>query len=101
MIINMDARVWLPGERTGGSLDEVFQRVRDAVPSLAIECLEGPLGTDDERRFFLRVGGSLEAVEVESRPGGRPPFIISDEYQQLDAVDPVSASAAVLDFLKA
>ncbi|KQV19269.1 MULTISPECIES: hypothetical protein [unclassified Kitasatospora] len=94
----MDTRTWL-GD-TGGPVDDAFRLVREQVPGLVTERPDGIDGGDNSL-FFVRVEGSVEAVEVECWPGGRPPFTVSDEYSQLDAADPAAAAAAILEFLRA
>ncbi|MEU4094421.1 hypothetical protein [Streptomyces sp. NPDC026673] len=89
-----------PGSgETGWPLNDAFRLVRAEVPDLVVERAAG--GERDDADFLLRIAGSIEAVEVECRPGGQPVFIVSDEYSWIEAADPAAAAQAILDLLRA
>lgn len=55
-------RSWGPGDPTGGPVDEVFSRVRRAVPALLVERLEAAHPGDDDHVYGRPVGhGSCPA----------------------------------------
>ncbi|MER8186942.1 hypothetical protein [Kitasatospora sp. NPDC094015] len=92
----MSTSDWTADRTTGGPLDEVFRRLREQVPDLVIE-----VAAPDHDHFLLRIATSPEVVELECRPGGRPPFTVSDEYSQIPAADIATATRAVHELLSA
>ncbi|MFD8317202.1 hypothetical protein ACFVZ3_24235 [Kitasatospora purpeofusca] len=97
----MKTRVWATGQTTGGPLDEVFRLVRARVADVVIERKVKQDDADDDDLFFVRIVTNPEALELECQPGGRPPFIVSDEYSWIDASDAVAAAEAVHELLSA
>jgi hypothetical protein len=81
------ARMWGARDRTGGPIDEVFADLRGEFPDLVIERLVGTYPADDDNVFWLSIGPSLrfrgkESLQVDTYPGGRPPFLMEGERQR-------------------
>ncbi|MEU9128837.1 hypothetical protein AB0D08_12115 [Kitasatospora sp. NPDC048540] len=94
----MDTREWPADARTGTPVDEVLRCLRERLPALVVERGVDRAGADGDS-FFVRLASNPEAVEVECGPGGRPPFVVSDEYSWIDAPD--AAVAAVHQLIRA
>ncbi|MFJ9609077.1 hypothetical protein ACIRS1_22335 [Kitasatospora sp. NPDC101176] len=97
----MNTRVWTAGHTTGGPLDDVFRLVRARVADVVIERRVKQDEADDDDLFLIRMVTNPEPLELECRPGGRPPFIVSDEYSWIDARDSAEAAEAVYELLSA
>ncbi|MFI5533022.1 hypothetical protein ACIA8O_31240 [Kitasatospora sp. NPDC051853] len=96
----MNTREWTPEHTTGGPLDEAFRLVRARMADVVIERRVEQDGADDDL-FFIRIVTNPDMLELECRPGGRPPFVVSDEHSQIDALDSAAAAAAVHELLRA
>lgn len=83
------ARVWSADDCTGGPIDEVFAGLRREFPDLAIERLVGTHPADDDNVFWISVRLSprfrgWESVQVDTYPGGRPPFLLEGDRHLLE-----------------
>ena len=93
------ARVWSADDRTGGPIDEVFTDLRREFPDLVIERLVGTYLADDDNVFWLCIGPpqslrGKESVQVDTKPGGRPPFLLEGERHVGEHVEMRDASDA-------
>jgi len=91
-------RPWGPDDLTGGPADEVFARVRAAVPGVVVERLQVMHPGDDDNVYFLGDGHGLDRVQVDTCPGGRPPFLIEAEAR-FETSDVAGAAAVVASWL--
>ncbi|SEF55321.1 hypothetical protein SAMN05216223_101315 [Actinacidiphila yanglinensis] len=81
-------------------MDEVFARVRRAVPGVALARLAVPHAADDDNVYFLGDASAPDRVRLDTWPHGRPPFLIeADERRTTSDVD--EAVAVVLAWLGA
>ncbi|MFE1875657.1 hypothetical protein ACFW9N_33130 [Streptomyces sp. NPDC059496] len=88
-------RSWGQGDLTGGLVDQVFTQVRQAVPGLAIERLAVTRASDDDNVYFLGVGAVLDRVQVDTGPGGQPPFLVETGSCRVVTSEVAEAVAAV------
>jgi hypothetical protein len=86
-------RSWGPGDLTGGLVDQVFAQVRDAVPGLIIERLAVAHASDDDNVYYLGDGAILDRVQLDTGPGGQPPFLVEadDRVVTSDVAEAVAA----------
>ncbi|MFJ6780354.1 hypothetical protein [Streptomyces yangpuensis] len=89
-------RPWGQGDLTGGLIDQVFAQVRQSVPGLIIERLTVTRASDDDNVYFLGVGASPDRVQLDTGPGGQPPFLVEADHRVVtsevaEAVAAVSA----------
>lgn len=70
---------WGPDDRTGGPLDAVFDELRQRISGLVVERLVVHRDTDDDNVFFVGdETAGLDRIQVDTAPGGGPPFVIED-----------------------
>jgi hypothetical protein len=73
-------------------IDEVLAALAATLPGVVIERLQVTHPSDDDNLWYTRAGGSCE-VQIESHPGGEPPFLIEGDtdrhevHQASEAVD--------------
>ena len=91
-------RPWGPDDLTGGLLDEVFAQVRAVVPGLVVERLEVKYPVDDDNVYFLGNENGLDRVQIDTWPGGRPPFLVEADYR-FETSDVAAVAAAVASWL--
>ncbi|MFD5142425.1 hypothetical protein [Streptomyces sp. NPDC058401] len=91
-------RLWEQGDLTGGPADQLFAQVRQAVPGVVIERLAVTHPADDDNVYFLGVGAVLDRVQLDTGPGGRPPFLIEADCRVVtsDVTEAVAAVSAGL-----
>jgi hypothetical protein len=63
---------------TGGPVDQVFDQLRRLVPDLIVERLRVTHPGDDDNLWFIGDGQGRDRVQIETYPGGRPPFLIEN-----------------------
>ncbi|MFC9325527.1 hypothetical protein [Kitasatospora sp. NPDC057015] len=97
----MDTFTWTPAHATGGPLDDLLRLVRERVPNLVVERRAEEHRTDDDDWFLIRMVTNPEPITLECRPGGRPPFLVHDEYSSVEAPDAVTGATAVYELLSA
>jgi hypothetical protein len=95
---SMRGRPWGPDDLTGGPVDEVFARIRTVVPRLVVERLEVMHPSDDDNVYFLGDEHGLDRIQVDTHPGGRPPFLI-EATERFETSDAAEAAAAVTSWL--
>jgi hypothetical protein len=61
---------------TGGAVDQVFAQVRHAMPGVLIERLMVTHAGDDDNVYFLGDELTMDRVQVDTGPGGQPPFLV-------------------------
>jgi len=94
----MRGRPWGRDDLTGGPVDQVFALVRGVVPRLVVERLQVMHPGDDDDVYFLGDEQGLGLVQVDTCPGGRPPFLI-EAGERLETSDVAEAAAAVASWL--
>src|SRR5215475_15264954 len=74
-------RNWMPADRTGGLIDDVFDRLRRERPNLVVQRLVCVHPGDDDNVFWLSDGcsDSSDDVQIDTTDEGSPPFIIEDD----------------------
>jgi hypothetical protein len=82
--------LWGPDQRTGGSLDGVLDELRRRVPRLVVERLVVSHPADDDNVFFIGDQDGRARVQVDTWPGGQPPFLIEDT-ERAETGDPREA----------
>ena len=97
---SMRGRPWGPDDLTGGQADEVFAYVRVAVPGLIVERLQVKHPGDDGSVYFLGDEHGLDRVQLDTGPGGRPPFLVETEGgERFETSDAAEAARAVASWL--
>jgi hypothetical protein len=71
-------RPWTGADRTGGPVDEVFDRLRRHVPGLIVERLEVSHPGDDDNVYFIGDEHGLDRIQLDTAPGGQPLFCIEN-----------------------
>ena len=94
----MRGRPWGPDDLAGGPIDQAFAQVRAVVPRLVVERLQVMHPGDDDNVYFLGDEHGLDRVQVDTCPGGRPPFLI-EAGERLETSDVAQAAAAVTSWL--
>ncbi|BCB83154.1 hypothetical protein Psuf_004670 [Phytohabitans suffuscus] len=79
---------WKPTDRVDGPLDRVFDGLRATFPELWVERLRVTHAADDDNVWYLGRQGSDLEIQIDSAPGGAPPFILESETA-LETVDDV------------
>ncbi|MGN9914579.1 hypothetical protein ACTMTJ_44320 [Phytohabitans sp. LJ34] len=91
-------RPWAPTDRTGGPLDDVFDLVRQHVPSFTIERLTATHPADDDNVYYLGDHAGPDQVQVDSADHGQPPFHI-EANERLSTSDPTKAADTIRAWL--
>jgi len=86
---------WTTADRTGGPFDLVVAAVRRIAPSAVVEQLVGTHPADDDNVFWFGPTDNPGRVQVDTRPQGRPPFLIEAE-QRFVTDDPAEAASIIL-----
>src|SRR5258708_31631538 len=90
--------LWTAAQRTDGPLDDVLDEVRRRVPGLVVERLLVSHRADDDNVYFIGDQRGRGRVQVDTRPGGQPPFLIEDG-RRTETSDPVQAAEVILAWL--
>jgi len=72
--------LWTSDHRTGGPLDAVLDAVRAQLPGLIIHRLNVPHPVDDDSVYLLGDVEEYNRVQVDTRDGGQPPFLIEGTH---------------------
>ena len=74
-------RGWTRTDRTGGLIDDVFDRLRTERPNLVVQRLECTHPGDDDNVYWLWDGGSDNGddIQIDTNVDGRPPILIEDD----------------------
>jgi len=85
-------RPWTVSDRTGGPLDDVFDQLRQHVPTLIVERLQVTYPADDDNVYFVGDQHDLDRVQIDTYPGGQPPFLIENggRHQTADTAEAVA-----------
>jgi hypothetical protein len=95
-------RPWDSDDLTGGPFDEILAQVREVVPGLVVERLQGSYPADDDNVYFLGDERGLDRVQIDTCPGGRPPFLVEAEDrdgERFETSDVAEAAAAAVSWL--
>ena len=93
-------RPWQAADRTGGPLDGLLDALRRQHPDLVVERLGRTHPGDDDDVYFLGLGRRTTIVQLDTGPGGQPPFTVEAD-DRVDTSEPAEALAAIHDRLKA
>lgn len=91
-------RPWTAIDRTGGPLDQILDQLRAQIPDLAVERLQPPHPGDDDNVYFLGDSSDLDRVQLDTAPGGQPPFLIEAD-QRFQTTDPADAATTIHSWL--
>jgi len=91
-------RPWTATDRTSGPLDQILDQLREQIPDLIVERLQQPHPGDDDNIYFLGDTSGLDRVQIDTAPGGQPPFVIAAD-QQVETNDSAHATALVHSLL--
>ena len=89
---------WTAADRTGGPLDEVLDRLRAQIPDLIVERLQQLHPGDDDNVYFLGDRSGLDRVQIDTAPGGHPPFLIAAD-QTVETSDSARATDLIRSLL--
>jgi hypothetical protein len=87
-------RTWDHSHLAGGPVDGVFIAIIARFPSVRIERLAVTHPGDDDNVYWIRTD-SVE-VQVDTCPGGRPPYFVEDDYTPVVAVSDTAALYEIL-----
>lgn len=59
-------------------IDEVFDHLRRQIPDLIVERLQVTHAADDDNVYFLGDGYGRNRIQIDTWPGGHPPFVIEN-----------------------
>src|SRR5215472_1100931 len=92
-------RLWTAGDRTGGPVDQVFDKLRQKVPGLIVERLQVTHPADDDNVYFVGDEQGRDRIQIETAPDGQPPFLIENggRSQTSDTGEAVSLINRLLD----
>jgi hypothetical protein len=71
-------RRWSATDRTGGHVDQVLDQLRQLVPGVIVERLQVTHPADDDNVYFVGDEYGRDRIQIETAPGGQPPFVIED-----------------------
>jgi hypothetical protein len=74
-------RPWTANDRTGGPLDQILDQLRQQIPGLVVERPQQPHPGDDDNVYFIGDASRLDRVQIDTAPGGQPPFLIEADRQ--------------------
>jgi hypothetical protein len=99
MLKVMHGRPWANPDRTGGPIDDVFDQLREHLPGLIIERLEVTHPADDDNVYFIGNDNQFDRVQVDTAPGGQPPFLIEngEQHETTDTTEAVTLIRARLE----
>ncbi|GAA1693120.1 hypothetical protein GCM10009765_48110 [Fodinicola feengrottensis] len=81
---------WGPGEHVGGPIDRIFAALRELFPALLVTRLSVKHMSDDDNVWFLSLTRNFD-VQIDSRPGGNPPFLLESDRARMSTDDLVVA----------
>jgi hypothetical protein len=95
--------LWSADRRTGGLLDGVLDELRRRVPGLVVERLIVSHPADDDNVYFIGDQDGRGRVQVDTWPGGQPPFLIegAERAEASDSREAVELICAGLDRTRA
>ncbi len=72
--------------------------MRRAIPGLIVERLSVTHPSDDDNVYFLGDGRDLGRIQVDTFPGGQPPFVIEadDRVETSDVAEAIALICAWL-----
>lgn len=83
---------------TGGPVDEVFAQVSRVVPGVIVERLAVTNAGDDDNVYFVGDESAVDRVQVDTGPGGQPPFLIEADGRMVTS-EVAEAVATVVAWL--
>jgi hypothetical protein len=92
-------RPWTPADRTGGPVDDVFDQLRQHVPGLVVERLEVTHRADDDNVYYIGIDDVYECIQLDTRDGGQPPFLI-ENGGRYETVETAEASSIIRSWLE-
>jgi hypothetical protein len=89
-------------------VDAVFDALRAEFGEMVIERLVGTYPADDDNVYWLTIGqpprfNGWPKVQIDTYPGGHPPFLLEgerDDGERVDADDPEQARAVLSAWLR-
>lgn len=80
----------------GGSVDAIFETLEARFPDITIERLKvtHPGGDDDNLWFLRRGSNATYEMQIETRAGGEPPFLLEGDAEG-QRVETSSAATAI------
>jgi len=72
---------WSLHDRTGGDLDLLLERIREAYTDVRVERLTGTHPADDDNVYWIN-RGPIE-VQIDTAPDGAPPFVVESDFPDL------------------
>lgn len=91
-------RPWTANDRTGGSLDQILDQLRQQIPGLLVQRLQQPHPGDDNNVYFIGDVSHPDRVQIDTAPGGQPPFLI-EANQRAETSDHTEATTLIHDWL--
>lgn len=90
----------MEGGQTEQSVEAVFAELRRRLPSIRIDQLAVKHPADDDNLWFIKAEVDRE-VQLDSHPGGRPPFLIEGDLpgQRQEATEVSEAVDLILRWL--
>jgi hypothetical protein len=86
-------RTWRATDRTGGSLDDILDALRQQYSDIVVERLDKTHPGDDDNVYFLGINQD-DTVQIDTGPRGQPPFTI-EAADRVDTSDPAEALATI------
>ena len=86
---------WGPENLTGGPIDDIFGQLRRLHRDLVVERMAANRPSDDDNVFWIGTASEFEIVQVDTWPGGRPPFYLEDDRGQMQTSDVAEAVAMI------
>jgi hypothetical protein len=78
-------------------MDDVLAAVRAAVAGVRVDRLAVTHPADDDNVWFIRRPGGGEDLQIDSHPGGRPPFTIETDAGGPRTVATVEEAVALIE----
>src|SRR5690606_4801797 len=88
-------RTWGLDELTGGPLDAIISALRTEFPDLRVERLQVTHPADDDNVWFVSRPPLDGDIQIDTRPDGRPPFLIESDRGRVSTHD-VDEAAGLL-----
>lgn len=93
--------VWGPADLTGGPVDEIFADLRRSFDDIHIERLTVTHPADDDNVWYITRVGRRGELQLDSAPGGAPPFLLESESERGRAGDVTTAVGKLTEWLNA